>query len=320
MKIIFNPFLSKSLFFRPEQMYGENKKIFEDLPHIVLGNIYFLAERRKVRVIPESIQLSSDGHVSVSFLLENGKTIPSCFPFAPTIIGLSEKFSEVYGDATNLQKYVVGVQSQEEYLSKKNLASKTPLVGVSLDRSAQTKKNVALRIHTPDGRVGNLPLSVHSILSEFEIDIGDYPRVLYIGKSEHLTDRIYRHEKIQQALATIDDDSDLYLYAFQFDANKYTTSDLPNKTLVVHRDHVNDISTKNQISLVEMSLINYFKPPLNIDYKDADITINPVFIAALNGRYNRLVLEVDHDSGFWNFGTGHVKESLRHQIEYPVHS
>ena len=68
-----------------------------------------------------------------------------------------------------------------------------------------------------------------------------------------------------------------------------------------------------------MSLINYFKPPLNINYKNTDITINPVFVAALNGRYNRLVLEVDHDSGFWNFGTGHVKEGLRHQVEYPVH-
>ena len=300
-------------------MYGENKKIFENLPHIVLGNIYFLAERRRVRVIPESIQLSPDGHVSVSFLLENGKTIPSCFPFAPTIIGLGKKFSEVYGNAATLQKYVVGVQSQEEYLSKKNLASEIPLVGVSLDRSEQTKKNVALRVHTPDGRVGNLSFSIHSLLSTFAIDIGDYPRVLYIGKSEHLADRIYRHERIQEALATIDDDSDLYLYAFQFDANKYTISDLPNRTPVIRKDLVNDISTENQISLVEMSLINYFKPPLNINYKNTDITINPVFVAALNGRYNRLVLEVDHDSGFWNFGTGHVKEGLRHQVEYPVH-
>lgn len=320
MEAIFNSYISNSLFFRPEQMYGENRKIFEELPYIVSGNIYFLAERRKVRALPESIKLSSDGRISVSFLLENGKTVLSCFPFAPTIIDSGLRFKQIYGDAVRLQKYIVSVQDNGEYQSKQQFVSSLPLIGVSLDRNAQTKKNVALRLHTPDGLESSLPFSLHSILSTFDIDIGDFPRVLYIGKSEHLTDRIYRHEKIQQALSMIDDDSDLYLYAFQFDTTKYIRSYLSNEVVVVYRDYVKDITDNDKLALVEMCLINYFKPELNKDYKDCDITINPVFDSALRGRYNRVVLEVDLGSGFWNFGTSHVSPSPRHQIEYPVHS
>ena len=319
MDVTFNPYLSDSLFFRPEQMYGENRKIFEELSYIVKGNIYLLAERRKVRVLPSSISLSADGYISASFILENGSAIPARFPFAPTILQLGTKFLEVYGNVDTLQKYVVGVKNQDEYLTRQKSASDRPLIGVSLDGEAQNKKNIALRLHTPDGQVEKLPLSVHSILSAFEIDVGDHPLVLYIGKSEHLKDRIYRHEKIQQALSTIDDDSDLYLYAFQFDTNKYTRSYLPNQTLILKRDYVTDITAEDQLAIVEMCLINYFKPRLNKDYKDCDIPLNSVYQSALKGRYNQVVLEVDHDSGFWNFGTEHTAVKLRHQIEYPVH-
>ena len=319
MDVTFNPYLSDSLFFRPEQMYGENRKIFEELPYIAKSNIYLLAERRKVRVITSSISLSDDGYISASFTLEDGSAIPARFPFAPTIIQLGTKFIEVYGNADTLQKYVAGVKNQDEYLARQKSASDRPLIGVSLDFEAQNKKNIALRLHTPDGQVGNLPFSVHSILSVFEIDVGDHPFVLYIGKSEHLKDRIYRHEKIQQALSTLDDDSDLYLYAFQFDANKYTRSYLPDRTLVLKRDYVTDIAAVDQLAIVEMCLINYFKPRLNIDYKNCDIPLNPVYQSALKGRYNNVVLEVDHDSGFWNFGTEHIAAELRHQIEYLVH-
>lgn len=272
-----------------------------------------------MRVLPSTISLSDDGYISASFTLKDALKVPARFPFAPTIIRLGTKFLEVYENADILQKYVVRVNNQAEYIARQQSTSDRPLIGVSLDGEAQNKKNIALRLHTPDGQVTGLPLSVHGILSAFEIDIGDHPLVLYIGKSEHLKDRIYRHEKIQQALSTIDDDSDLYLYAFQFDTNKYTRSYLPDKNLVHKRDFVTDIAAEDQLAIVEMCLINYFKPRLNKDYKDCEIPLNPVYQAALKGRYNRVVLEVKHDAGFWNFGTEHIAAKLRHQIEYAVH-
>lgn len=321
MHNIFNPYLSNSLFVRPEQMYGENRKIFENLSHVVHGNIYFLTERRKVRVDPASVDVTSDGFVSADFMVEDGRRIPVRFPFAPTIIdfGESKIFRRNYGDADRLQKSVVGVRDHKEYLSRYR-ASSPPLIGVSLNPSRQNNRNVSITIHTPDERIGNMPLSIHSILSLFNIEIGDFPQILYVGKSESLSDRVYRHERIQEALSTIDDDSDLYLYAFQFDASKLSITGSSGLISSVSKQQVTDIAPADQLSIVEMSLINYFKPQLNTHYKNADIRANPTFERALVGKYDRVVLEVDHDGGFWNFGTAEIPASLRHQIEYTVRS
>ena len=67
-----------------------------------------------------------------------------------------------------------------------------------------------------------------------------------------------------------------------------------------------------------MTLINYFKPLLNSDFKNCDITKNETFVKALQDRYTQLILEVDHDGGFWNFGSDHIQPALRHEIQFPV--
>lgn len=318
MQTIFNPYLKETIFFRPEQMYGENRRVFKELPHIEDGNVYFIAERKRVRTIPESVQISDDGYISVSFLLGNGQKIPAKFPLASTIIDLGVMFKKLYLDDLNLQKYVKGVKDKVEYLSIQKKTHDLPFIGVSLDKDSQSKKNIALRIHTPDGQTGNLTLSIHSILSLFNIDIGDYPHVIYIGKSEHLQDRIYRHERIQEALAVIEDESDLYLYAFQFDAQKITIPKFYEPRSSVRKTDVHDVSKSDQLALVEMGLINYFKPHLNEKFKHAEIPANPVFNDALSTKYDQMVIEVDYESGFWNFGSDHIQSSLRHQIEYLV--
>lgn len=63
MQTIFNPYLKETIFFRPEQMYGESRRVFKELPHIEDGNVYFIAERKRVRTIPESVQISDDGYI-----------------------------------------------------------------------------------------------------------------------------------------------------------------------------------------------------------------------------------------------------------------
>lgn len=181
----------------------------------------------------------------------------------------------------------------------------------------QSNRNIALRIHTPDQMQGDLPFSIHSILSKFEIEIGDFPKVLYIGKSEKLNDRIYRHERIQEALAVIGDENDLYLYSCQFDDSRLIIE--KNKNIFI-REEVDDIDTQDRISLLEMSLINYFKPVMNSDYVDSDLNDSSIFNRALKNKYNKTVVEVDHEGGFWNFGSDKVQPSLRHQIEYQVNA
>ena len=68
-----------------------------------------------------------------------------------------------------------------------------------------------------------------------------------------------------------------------------------------------------------MSLINYFKPALNIDYVNAEITNNEIFKRALSKNYTHLVVEAIHETGsFWKFGTEHVLASTSHTVKYDV--
>ena len=128
------------------------------------------------------------------------------------------------------------VENIDDY--KRSLAEsrELPTIGLSLIPEKQTKKNVALRLYTPDGQANDAVVPIHSIISAYGIIARDYPKIAYIGKSSSLVDRIYKHEKIQQALAELDDDSDIYLYAFQFDSDKVIKKNLPDGRMHAERN------------------------------------------------------------------------------------
>lgn len=316
---IYNPYLSDSLFFRPEQMYGENRKVFEDIPYIDKGNIYFLVVRNRVRIIPESVELLNTAKIKFEILIDGTKKKFIEVDTAPLFIDLGSKIKEVFKDSNSLQEHMVVVKDTADYMAKlKNSTKNSLLIGVSYIKDKQNKKSIPLKLHTPDGQEGELLFTIHSILSEFEIDIGDFPKILYIGKSEKLNNRIYRHEKIQEALAVVDDEDDIYLYSFQFKDTRINISKDDSNFAIFKKEKVNDINAEDRISLVEMALINYFKPKMNRDYVNSDLNQSEIFKRALSKKYNELVQEVDHDGGFWNFGSDVVPPALRHVIPYEV--
>jgi hypothetical protein len=318
-EIYFNAHLTQSIFFKPEQLYDKNRKILKNLEHIEKGNIYFIAERGKIRVDPKKIKLSSKGRLRIDFRLCDGEVIRETIDAAPLFIDLGEMFKKIYIDTGTLQKHMRSVEDIDDYKRLLAEPGELPIIGLSLIPEKQTKKNVALRLYTPDGQANDAIIPIHSIISAYGIVARDYPRIAYIGKSSSLVDRIYKHEKIQQALAELDDDSDIYLYAFQFDSDKIIKKNLPDGSMHLERNHTSDVSAEDAISLVEMSLINYFKPTLNIDYVDAEIPSNEIFKRALRKNYTHLVVEAIHDAGsFWKFGTEHMSASTSHTIKYNV--
>lgn len=316
---IYNPYLSESMFFKPEQMYGENREVFEKIPYIDKGNIYFIAERVRVRVIPESVNLSADAIIRFDVQADGHQERRVEIEAAPLFIDLGGMFRKVFGDSETLQKNMIGVKDHQEYMEKLSSSNNsTPIIGVSYEKSQQNKKNIPLRIHTPDGNYRALSFTIHSILSEYGIEIGDFPKILYIGKSGHLDERIYRHEKIQEALAVIDDENDIFLYSFLFEDSRLRISEVAPNTVIHKKEKVDDITKDDRIALVEMVLINYFKPKMNTNYVSSDLNDSEIFQRALYGKYSQLVQEVDHDGGFWNFGSDEVLPKLRHEINCPV--
>lgn len=300
-------------------MYGQNRQVFKNIPHIEKGNIYFLAERSRVRVNPESIKLSTDAKIYFEILIEESGKRNIEINAAPLFIDLGVMFRNVFGDSALLQKYMVTVTCHQDYMDRLEKSKRDkPIIGLSFAGNAQNKKNISLRIHTPDGMHHDLPFRIHSILSAYDIDIGDFPNILYIGKSEKLNDRIYRHEKIQEALSVVDDESDIYLYAFQFNDSRIRMSTAIPNTNIFRKEDVDDINNEDRIALIEMALINYFKPKMNTNYVDSNLNDSDIFQRALRGKYQKIVQEVDHDGGFWNFGSDNVKPALRHEIHYAV--
>lgn len=316
---IYNPYLSESMFFKPEQMYGENRKVFKDIPYIDKGKIYFLAVRNRVRIIPGSVELLDTAKIKFEILIDGANSKVIEVDTAPLFIDFGNKIREVFKNSSYLQEHMVAVKDTVDYMEKlRNNTKSSPLIGVSYIKDKQNKKSIPLKIHTPDGREGELPFTVHSILSEFEIDIADFPKILYIGKSEKLNNRIYRHEKIQEALAVVDDEDDIYLYSFQFKDKRINLSMDDSNFATYKEEKVNDINAEDRISLVEMALINYFKPKMNSDYVNSDLNQSEIFKRALSKKYTHFVQEVDHDGGFWNFGSDAVSPALRHEISYDV--
>lgn len=318
-EIYFNAHLTQSIFFKPEQLYDGNRKILKNLEHIEKGNIYFIAERGKVRVNPKKIKLSSKARLRIDLSLCDGKVIREIVDAAPLFIDFGDMFRKTYGDERTLQKHLKSVDDADDYKRLLSKSKSLPIIGISLVPEVQNKKNIALRLYTPDGQVTDTPFAIHNIISTYGFNIRDFPKIAYIGKSSSLSSRIYKHEKIQQALAVLDDDSDVYLYAFQFDSDKIINKQLANGQRYLERNYTSDVANEDVISIIEMSLINYFKPRLNTDYIDANITSNDIFRRALSNKYTQFVMEVIHDEGsFWEFGSETVSSSLTHSIKHNV--
>ena len=178
-EIYFNAHLSDSLFFKPEQLYDKNRKILKDLEHIEKGKIYFVAERGRVRVVPKKVKLSNNGRLRLDLKVCDGNTIRETIDIAPLFIDL-DMLRKVFGSTENLQKHIRSVEHVDDYRCFLSKTDEFPIIGISLNKDQQTKKNVALKIYTPDGQVTDMTFMIHNIISAYGIDVKDYPKLVYI--------------------------------------------------------------------------------------------------------------------------------------------
>jgi len=308
----FKGHITESLFFKPSQLYDKNRKILKNLSHIEKGELYFIVERSRVRISPGSLSMTDDGHITFDLVGDSGHISRPTIPTSRLFIDLGVKFKQIYGSWSKLQEYVIKVDGKSAYELAQKQVHERPFIGVSLVPEKQNKKNFVIKLHTPDGEVNDMEFQLHSIISEYEIDTFDLPKIVYIGKSSNLEERIYKHERIQEALACCDDDSDIYLYAFQFDCEKIIKKRI-NGVTYLEREDIKNISRDDKRSIVEIGLINYFKPHLNVHYIGNDLANISVINNVLIGEYTHICVELIFDPGmFWKFGTKNITCSHEH--------
>jgi len=120
--------------------------------------------------------------------------------------------------------------------------------------------------------------------------------------------------KIQQALSEAGDKEDIYLYFFIVNERAtFWNSYDPNAS------DTTEITDQGRLNLIEMSLINYFKPKYNETYKNSEISLNKQVNELLKmNNYTRIVAESSFDSTFWKFGSDVVKPKQHHSAVYKL--
>lgn len=311
---VFNPYVTDSVFVRAYQLYNEHRDYLYSLPHFQKSNIYFVVERQKVRFIPSEMEINPDGVIKFVFDIA-GRSLEYMDHLVQIML------RRWLGDnaPTDFQSTIICGTDHSQIQHNLQRLNPSFTAGIVLDLPTSNAEIIPLAFYTNQGLVSNGALASHAILQELRIDIGDFSKILYVGQSKKIQRRAVTHEKIQQALAERSSNADIYLYFFQFSENQFTVNHPINNIQLIQNSRPIDISHKGKTNLVEMALINYFKPIYNRNFVEADISSNQQVKTLLRANgYTKMVMEVIHDDVFWKFGSEMIAPATSHTIVYDL--
>lgn len=303
---VFNSWLSSSLCIRPYQLYGKYGKHVLKQEEFLKANIYFIAELDKIRFILQKTKISRSGIISFSFLIGNNRE----FSVSTTIPHLIHQ-NNLPKDFRSL---VFGVRDFVHY-RKLISHSRFPFTGICLNESSSEEK-IILNVYGPETET-TMDILPHNVLLITSPNIDICPKILYIGQSKNIQKRTSGHEKIQRALSEVSDRKDIYLYLFGFDVKIYFMSLPANEFEDLNFENPSKLNLKDELSLVEMVLINYFKPKYNELLTKSEIPLSKQVEKLMKkNKYTQIAVDVSFDTNFWKFGSETISNQADHYITY----
>jgi hypothetical protein len=209
---------------------------------------------------------------------------------------------------------IIGVKGQEDY-QKEVIRRKTSLLtGISFNNTKSNGNVLVVNLFSTHWS-GELPMLAHNLLDLQNIHVGDSPKVLYIGQSKQIRRRTSAHEKIQRALSEVSDDRDIYVYFFTFVTQEIFMNRPDEMIKLLNDPDAGRIEDEGQLNLVEMALINYFKPKYNTTFVSSAILLNQQVehLLRANG-FTQMALEISFDDPLWCFGSDHISPKQNHII------
>lgn len=164
---------------------------------------------------------------------------------------------------------------------------------------------------------GNVEIPIYQLLQRFEIDCIDSVDICYIGKSVGTLERLRKHEKWLEVLALTKQNPsyDYFAYFFTIDDDDIKRS-VRSGIGLLHRDY-SGLPSDATAELCEAALINYFKPILNTNLINSDLSKLKAVKRNLRDKgYNNLVAEVELDGVMGRLSSSTVPYKKRHVIEY----
>lgn len=306
---IFWPYLATSLCCRPFQLYDEYGSVLSSQPELEGANIYFIAENSKIRFVPAEVSTDSQGTINFSLSISNQRIV-RCRATLPELMwGASLP--------AGFQSAFVGVRNQEHY--RELLSKESFLTGIALDLDKSDDTLLTFKLYARDCAT-EIQMLAHNVVDRTNTEIGSYPKILYIGQSHRIRERVVSHEKIQRALSEVADDKDVYLYFFKF-ADQRLFINEPPETLDESPINVSlqDIEDEGKVNLIEMALINYFKPKYNTTFVETEIPSNKQVQQLLKANgFTKIFVQVYFDGSFWRFGSDIVAHKQDHVVSFEL--
>ena len=317
---MFNPYLNDTVFIQPYQLYNKFGEDLKKEPNFQEATIYFIAKRKKLRFVLSDTRFEGDD-LKFSISVEGQRTITEKISLPFLLIGKEGyEFKEIFIKPISSFFELQVLQQKKPYY---------PLSGIMINKTKSNEKTLFFDIYTSDERSDEKYVMPHLLMNGLGIDADDFSEVLYIGQSRKMGERAISHEKIQQALAEKSDTEDIYIYFFNikeetiFHGAEVSWKRGEIKSLSSSSGtslaNVVEITDEGRINLVEMALINYFKPKYNTTFVNSKISLNQQVSTLLKSNgYTRLMAEVNFDSVFYRFSSSHVRPKQHHAIVYKL--
>ena len=303
---IFTPYLKSVNFFKAYQIFDDYKNILFSSPIIKDSNIYFIVEYDKIKFIPSRVSISRNATINFYFKVGNKKTIKKKINFLTILHQKMPHLSCIFG---------VGDNYEYQYLlDKKRKEGCKTITGVKIRSDISTDEVIYVDVITETHIITEMPIFLSILLLHEVVSIGNYQKILYVGQSKNMVSRISHHEKIQRATSIVHQDKEIYIHCFKFiDYRLYF-----NNLDFLQEDN-EEILKSGQIDLLEMALINYFKPEYNKKYVNTNISINDKVNTLLkSNNYTALGATVSFDNEFLKYYTDHVPMKNSHVVYYQL--
>jgi hypothetical protein len=128
---------------------------------------------------------------------------------------------------------------------------------------------------TADGFDFKIQLTPENFAIDLDLELENYPEVIYLGQSVNMLNRLQSHKTLHKAVSQLADDEEIMIYLLTFKYGVGGISKLVNPNSETFNTWLrHDKSSKNylnRISLIERTLIYFFKPMFNIQHVRAKI-------------------------------------------------
>lgn len=218
-----------------------------------------------------------------------------------------------------IERGVWAVRSEQNY--REIAARAGPVVGVALD-VADKGKRAAFTFYQPNDQPMTVPVTLDRFLGMADQSLGIIGEVVYIGQTkDDKRHRLDGHEHLQRALAERSDDEQILVLIGRFRQKRLQVDEIGPRAYAIGEFEESEIEARDKLTLIEMALINYFKPPLNDQHKDSPGLRGTVVERSLvKSGYDSVEIHFDPTNPLMFAGSEHAGFKEEHHILYSIAS